>query len=85
MTYRIEWKRSAQKELRQLPRAIHVRIIGAVELLADDPYPSGIRKLAGAEYTYRLRVGDYRVIYSVDDNILVIEIVRVAHRKDAYR
>ena len=85
MAYRIEWKRSAQKELRQLPQAIIKRVLNAVATLADDPYPSGVRKLAGSEYTYRLRVGNYRVIYSVDDGILVIEIIRVRHRKDVYR
>jgi mRNA interferase RelE/StbE len=85
MAYRIEWKRSALKELRQLPQSIIIRVMAAVESLADNPYPAGIRKLAAAEYTYRLRVGDYRVVYTVDDDILVVEIVRVRHRKDAYR
>jgi mRNA interferase RelE/StbE len=57
----------------------------AVESLAENPYPTGTRKLAAAEFTYRLRIGDYRVIYTIDDNVLIIEIVRVGHRKDVYR
>jgi mRNA interferase RelE/StbE len=85
MTYRIEWKRSALKELHQLPRSIIVRILAAVEILTNNPYPSGNRKLVGSDHSYRLRVGDYRVVYSVDNNVLVIEVLRVRHRKDVYR
>ena len=85
MAYTIEWKRSALKELRQLPHAVVRRVLTAVEALAENPYPAGIRKMAGAEFTYRLRVGNYRVIYTINDSILVVEIVRVRHRRDVYR
>ena len=85
MAYRIEWIRSALKELNQLPQSIITRVLAAVESLAENPYQSGARKLAAAEHSYRLRVGDYRVVYSVDDNVLIVEIVRVGHRKDVYR
>jgi mRNA interferase RelE/StbE len=83
-SYRIEWKRSAIKELKRLPREAVRRILQVVEPLARDPYPPGIRKLVGSEHTYRIRVGDYRVIYSVQESILVIQIIRVGHRKDIY-
>jgi mRNA interferase RelE/StbE len=83
-SYRIEWKRSATQELRRLPREIVGRILKAVEQLSTDPYPSGVRKLAGSEHTYRIRVGDYRIIYSILASALLIEIIRVGHRRDVY-
>jgi mRNA interferase RelE/StbE len=83
--YSIEWKRSAAKELRRLPKELVVRVLGAVEGLRLNPFPTGVRKLAGAEHTYRIREGSYRVIYSVYTLRLVVEVIRVGHRKDVYR
>jgi len=83
--YKIEWKPSALRELKRLDRQVIGRIIKGVESLAENPFPPGIKKLAGSEYTYRLRIGDYRVIYEVVNNQLVIEVIRVRHRKDVYR
>jgi mRNA interferase RelE/StbE len=83
-SYSIEWKRSAAQELRKLPREVVGRVLKAVEQLAAEPYPSGVRKLVGAEHTYRIRVGDYRIIYSVMASALIIEIIRVGHRRDIY-
>jgi len=83
-SYSIEWKRSAAQELKKLPREVVGRVLKAVEQLATEPYPSGVRKLVGAEHTYRIRVGDYRIIYSVMASALIIEIIRVGHRTDVY-
>ena len=83
--YKIEWKRSATKELEKLPRQAVPRIVEAVRNLTSDPFPIGTRKLAGSEQTYRIRVGVYRVLYSVYVNKLIVEIIRVKHRKDAYK
>lgn len=83
--YNIEWKHSATKELRQLPREVVARILRAVEELRHKPFPAGVRKLSGAEHTYRIREGSYRVIYSVYASRLIIEIIRVGHRKDIYK
>jgi len=83
-SYKIEWKRSATRELRRLPREVVSRILQAVEELSTDPYPTGVRKLVGSEQTYRIRVGDYRVVYSVFSSTLIIQIIRVGHRKDVY-
>ena len=83
-SYKIEWKRSASKELKQLPKEMIVRILQAVEQLAADPFPTGVKKLVGSEHTYRIREGDYRVIYDVRSKTLVIEVVCVGHRKDIY-
>lgn len=84
-SYSVEWKRSAVKELRDLPRVAVSRIVDAVEELASEPHPPGSRKLGGADHTYRIRIGDYRIVYSVWASQLLIEIVRVGHRKDVYR
>lgn len=81
----IIWKQSAAKELKKLPADIIRRILSAVERLAEDPLPVGVRKLVGSENHYRLRVGDYRVVYAFESHRLVIEIVQVGHRKDIYR
>ena len=84
VSYRIEWKRSALKDLRQFPRETVARILRAVERLPAEPFPTGMRKLVGTEHTYRIRVGSYRVIYTVTATTLVIEIIKVGHRKDVY-
>ena len=84
-SFRIEWRKSTKKDLRRIPSADVVKIVAEVALLADDPFPTGAIKLSGSEKAYRFRVGDYRVIYEVYSSILVIEVVRVAHRKDVYR
>ena len=84
-SYQIEWKRSARKELRKLPAQVIHHVVKKVESLASDPRPSGVRKLVGSEQLYRVRVGSYRIIYEIRDDVLIIVIVRVAHRKDVYR
>ena len=84
-SYKIEWKNSAYKELQKLPRPMIPKVVAAVSDLSNDPRPQGAKKLAGSEYSYRIRIGDYRVVYEIFDNKLVIEIVRVRHRKDVYR
>ena len=84
-SYQIEWKRSAQRELEKLPRPMIKKVVVAVEKLATEPRPRGVRKLVGSDYTYRLRIGNYRLVYDVLDKKLIIEIIRVRHRKDAYK
>jgi mRNA interferase RelE/StbE len=84
-SYQIEFKSSASKEIEILPRPMVVRVVEAIRELADTPYPQGVKKLSGFDRTYRVRVGDYRILYTVYENRLVIEIIRVAHRKDVYR
>jgi mRNA interferase RelE/StbE len=83
--YRVEWKASALKELKRIERDTVPRILATVEALASDPRPSGCRKLAGASMTYRLRVGRYRVVYTVEDERLVVQVIRVGHRGAVYQ
>ena len=84
-SYQIEWRGSALKELRKLPKQMIPRIVSAVALLSEVPHPEGVRKLTGSEHTDRIRVGDYRVIYDVIKERLIIEVIRVRHRADAYQ
>ena len=84
-SYNIEWKSSAKKELRRLPKKTIENIIAAVEKLSSDSRPGGSKKIIGTEHTYRQRIGDYRIVYSIESNRLIIEIIRVGHRKDVYR
>jgi len=83
-SYSIEWKASAVKELRKIPGHLLVGILAQVEFLRDSPRPDGVKKLKGSEHTYRIRVGEYRIIYAIYDKKLLVEIVRVRNRKDAY-
>ena len=82
--YRLEIKRSAAKELTQLPPKVRGRIITRIQALADEPRPVGAEKLSGQE-RYRVRQGDYRILYEIEDEILRIMVVRVGHRRDVYR
>ncbi len=84
-SYRIEIKPSALKELEKLPRQVILRAIAAIKGLGENPYPPGVKKLSGFDHTYRVRVGDYRIMYDIFEDRLIIEIIRVKHRKDVYR
>jgi len=83
-SYKIEWKRSAIKELKGLPKEVVPRIVKEIGELSMNPYPHGVKKLSGSEHTYRIRQGSYRVVYTVTKATSVVEIVRVGHRKDVY-
>lgn len=83
--YSLEISRSAEKQLANVPRDAQRRLARAMNALADEPHPSGSRKLSGHDDVFRIRVGVYRVIYSVSDGMLVIIILKIGHRKDVYR
>lgn len=71
--------------MRRLPKQIQERIEKGIDSLAVNPRPPGAKKMKGFENMYRLRVGDYRVIYQVEDDVLTVLVVRVGHRRDIYR
>ena len=85
MSYRIEIRDSVRKEVAAFPRRDQHRVMAAIASLAQEPRPLGVRKLSGPFEAYRIRVGDYRVVYQIADKVLIVYIVRVAHRKDVYR
>jgi mRNA interferase RelE/StbE len=75
--YTLQFTRPARKELESLPARLQVRILRAAEALVDDPRPRGCKKLKGSEDAYRIRVGDYRVVYEIHDDEVVVLIIRV--------
>ena len=83
--YRIVFSKSAEKELLNLPEREIPKIINRIETLSDEPYPKGAKKLAGKINLWRIRSGNYRIVYSITKKILTIDIIRIRHRKDAYR
>ena len=83
--YIINFTKSAAKEYRKLPLNIKSKVALAVDQLALDPRPTGVKKLVGSNNLYRVRVGDYRIVYEIYDNQLIILITRLRHRKDVYK
>jgi mRNA interferase RelE/StbE len=83
--YSVVFARSARRELEQLETRAARRIISRIEALASTPRPPGCAKLQGATDLWRIRVGAYRVIYSIDDSARIVDISAVRHRSDAYR
>jgi len=82
--YTIILKRKAEKELLRLHRDDVIKIREAINSLAENPRPHGCKKLSGSLNEYRVRVGDYRILYSINDTIITIFIFKIAHRKEAY-
>ena len=82
--YSVRIKKSAEKELRGLPKKNLKQIFSRIRALAADPRPVGCEKSSGGDW-YRVRQGDYRVVYVIDDDELLVEIVKIGHRKEVYR
>lgn len=80
MTYRIQFEAGAEKALAKLPMPVRRRIALAINKLADDSRPQGVRKLTKSKNSYRLRVRDYRIVYDIADKLLIIRIVRIGHQ-----
>ena len=85
MRYRIEFRPAALREIRRVPKPFKGRLLTAISALAETPRPPGSVRLQGPEGFHRLRVGDYRVVYLIEDRVLPVCVVRVARRKDVYR
>ena len=85
MSYSVEWSRSAAREVRALPTDMALRVAASVGRLAVNPRPVGCKKLVGHADLWRIRVGQYRVIYAVGDTVRLVRVERVAHLKDVYR
>ncbi len=82
--YRVIVRKSVSKDLKGIPKKDVRRILSAIELLADDPRPPGTKKLSGQE-RYRLRQGNYRILYEIEDDRLIVCVVRVGDRREVYR
>jgi len=85
MSYQLILLPRAEKELKKLPKKEFLKIDEIILQLADNPRPNGCKKLQGIADTYRVRVGDYRILYRIEDDRLIIEVIRIANRKDAYK
>ena len=83
--YRVLLERSAERDLRRLSAEVHGRVIAAIQGLARNPRPPGCRKLTGGQNDWRIRVGDYRVVYEITDEIRVVRVNRIRHRREVYR
>lgn len=84
-SYRVEIARSAAKDFRAIDRKWIPKILAVIESLESNPRPAGCKKLTGSDHTYRVRIGDYRVVYDIQDDLLIILVVRIRHRRDVYR
>ncbi|MGI8509005.1 MAG: type II toxin-antitoxin system RelE family toxin [Gemmatimonadaceae bacterium] len=85
MRYRIEFTKSAERDLGALPAAALKRVDALILPLAENPRPNGATKLSGVDHVYRIRVCDYRIVCEIQDVAIVVTIIRVRHRRDVYR
>ena len=83
--YEVYLERSAENDLKRLPTSIFHRIIPQIKTLAENPRPSGCRKITGSKNDWRIRIGDYRIIYEIDEKAKAVRIMRVRHRREVYR
>jgi mRNA interferase RelE/StbE len=83
--YGVFLERTAERDLKQLSAKTHERVIAAIQALSRNPRPSGCRKLTATDNDWRIRVGEYRVIYEIDDAVSGVRVNRVRHRREVYR
>jgi mRNA interferase RelE/StbE len=82
--YTLKISRNADKDLDSLPQSIRTNVMRKINALPNNPRPSGVKKLKGEDHHYRIRIGNYRVVYEIKDDILFILVIRIRHRKEAY-
>jgi len=85
MKYRIEFSPTAESQFKKLPKEVQARLKHRIDSMAENPFPRGLRNLSAEENIYRLRIGDYRIIYQVQGKALLILILKLGYRKDVYR
>lgn len=84
MSYRVEFTTAAARQVKKLPNPARDRILDAITDLGEEPRPHGVKKLSGEQTAWRIRIGEYRVIYDVFDSELVVSVVRAGHRREVY-
>ena len=84
MSYKVQVPNSVLKQLKKIPQRDKTRLVAAIDKLSQDPYPKDCKKLKGSDDLYRVLCGDYRIIYSIENKILVVLIVKNGHRRDVY-
>ena len=83
--YEVYLERSAENDIKRLPRSAFHRILPQIKSLAEDPRPFGCRKITGSKNDWRIRVGDYRIIYEINEKANAVRVMRVRHRREVYR
>jgi mRNA interferase RelE/StbE len=78
-------ERAAERDLKALSRAVYQRIVSHLQALSQNPRPAGCKKITGSRSDWHIRIGDYRVIYEIDDRAKVVKVMRIRHRREAYR
>jgi mRNA interferase RelE/StbE len=81
----VEFHPDVYKQLQRLPRSVFAAALDAIIALARDPRPPGVKKLAGSRDDWRVRIGEHRIVYQVDDRLRTVTVMRVAHRRESYR
>ncbi|MEH2177316.1 type II toxin-antitoxin system RelE family toxin [Nostoc sp.] len=85
MSYEVKFSRGAKKQFRKLPIDVQQRIQTKINDLAIEPRPNGVKKLQADDNSYRIRVGDYRVVYEIDDDVLIVTVIKIGHRSEIYK
>ena len=85
LAYRVELSPRADRQFKKLNRAIQLRLAPKINSLAENPRPVGVKKLEAKNDFYRIRVGDYRIVYQINDEMLFVLVLTIAHRSDVYR
>lgn len=85
MAYRVEFSKRAEKQFLELPQQSQQRLRTQIDALAENPRPPGVKKLEESKNQYRIRIGDYRVVYEIQDAILLVILLRIGHRREVYR
>lgn len=85
MSYEVEITPAAKRQIKKLPRDVQQKVVAKLEELAFEPRPDGVKKLEGSDNLYRLRLEKYRIIYEIQDSLLLVTVVKVKHRRDVYR
>lgn len=83
--YRIQFLPSVLKDIRRLPQNVLTMLQTRIDGLAEDPFPQGVMPIKGYDKHYRIRIGQYRIVYAVETTIRIITVIRIGHRKDVYR
>jgi mRNA interferase RelE/StbE len=84
MSYEVLFKPAAQRQLKKLTPKVQQDLLAVIEGLSAEPRPSGCKKLKGRANQYRIRLGDYRIIYGIEDAILLVRVIKIGHRRDIY-
>lgn len=85
MSYSLGFSKKAEKQFLALPQSVQERLVLPINALVENPRPPKVKKLVGEENLYRIRVGDYRIVYQVDDQLLLVLVLKIGHRSEVYR